>query len=141
MNKELNTSFLGRGWSFPPQFNKRVDGVGDLAMSEDEKDIRESLSILLGTRKGERIMLPSYGCDLIDMTFDNMTTSFRSYIIDQIRSAIIRYESRINLHNITIRAERMEEGFALVDIDYSIVTTNTRTNFVYPFYINEGTDL
>ena len=44
-------SFLGRGWSFPPDFqnDKRTT-----RMSEYEEDIRQSLIILFSTRVGER---------------------------------------------------------------------------------------
>jgi hypothetical protein len=31
-------AFLGRGWSFPPTFDKKIKG---LAMSEAEEDIRK----------------------------------------------------------------------------------------------------
>ena len=46
-------SFLGRGWDFPPNFSRSLNGVDMIA---DEEDIRSSLEILLSTRIGERIM-------------------------------------------------------------------------------------
>ena len=48
MANEHTKEFLGRGWSFPPKF-ERNDEVLELQMVSLEEDIRESLSILLST--------------------------------------------------------------------------------------------
>lgn len=140
-NQEQNRSFLGRGWSFPPHFVKRESGVSALSMSADEQDIRESLEILLSTRLGERTMLPGYGCDLGTMSFESLSTSFVTYVKNMIRTAIQRHEPRIILEKVYIRTEEAGSGIVIIEVDYLIRTTNTRTNFVYPYYINEATDL
>ena len=59
-------SFLGTGWSFPPEFQKENNTV---KMLTDEDDIKSSLEILLSTRLGERIMVPGYGCNLDELLF------------------------------------------------------------------------
>lgn len=47
---KMNKSFLGRGWSFPPQF----DNVGaKTKMLSEENDIQSSLEILLSTKRGK----------------------------------------------------------------------------------------
>jgi hypothetical protein len=33
------------------------------------------------------------------------------------------------------------EGVVLIEVDYVVRTTNSRQNYVYPYYINEGTDI
>ena len=48
------TSFLGTGWSFPPEF---VLESGQVVMTSDEEDIEASLKILLGTALGEALLL------------------------------------------------------------------------------------
>jgi len=70
-----NTNFLGRGWSFPPEFNRASKSV---TMLEQEKDIESSLNILLSTRLGERIMQPDYGCNLDEMVFEAMNLTMRT---------------------------------------------------------------
>ena len=55
---DTSKSFLGRGWGFPPEFNRATKAVN---MLEDEADIKSSLEILLSTRLGERVMVPDYG--------------------------------------------------------------------------------
>lgn len=131
-------SFLGTGWSFPPTF----DTVANTAvMTSDEVDIRQSLQILLSTRLGERVMVPDYGCNLDEMVFEPMTTTFKTHLAEMVRFAILHYEARINLNNITIDDTQEVNGVILLVLDYTIATSNSRFNYVFPYYINEGTEL
>jgi hypothetical protein len=131
-------SFLGTGWEFPPTFSKETFQVG---MLSDEEDIQSSLEILLSTRQGERVMLHKYGCNLDEMVFEPMTTTFKTYIKDMIQTAILYYEPRIDVKKITLDDSRDAEGVILVIIEYVVRSTNSRYNFVYPFYKNEGTQV
>ena len=134
----MSTSFLGTGWSFPPSFNA---ATGEVELTSDQLDIQRSLEILLATKKGERVMQPDYGCNLDEMVFEPMTTTFKTYIREMIRTAILYYEARIELNNVTIDDSREPEGVIAILLDYTIRATNSRFNFVYPYYINEGTEL
>jgi phage baseplate assembly protein W len=131
-------SFLGTGWSFPPTFDA---GTGTVVMTSNEVDIQLSLQILLSTRQGERVMIPDYGCNLDKMVFEPMTTTFKTYISEMIRTAILYYEPRIDLNSVKIDDSRETEGVILIILDYTVRTTNSRFNFVYPYYKNEGTEL
>ncbi len=132
---EENISFLGTGWSFPPEFSRARRGV---KMISDETDIENSLEVLLATRIGERIMQPEYGCNLNEMMFEPLTLSLQTYIRDLVFTAIYYFEPRISPEEVTLTATE-EEGLILVSIDYVIRSTNTRHNIVYPFYLQEGT--
>lgn len=129
--------FLGRGWSFPPEFNKNRATV---EMLSDEEDINSSLEILFSTTIGERIMQPKYGTNLKNLLFAPIDTSLRAYIKDLIETAILYFEARIKLDDIILEAKQ-EEGILLITLEYTIRSTNSRYNFVYPFYINEGANL
>lgn len=93
-------SFLGRGWSFPPTFNNY--GTGGVEMVEKEEDIKQSLEILMNTNKGERMMLPDYGCDLQSFLFESISSSNLHLLQDMIRTAILNYESRIEVNNVIV---------------------------------------
>lgn len=137
-NKEnVNIPFLGRGWSFPPEFD---NATGKVKMSEGETDIKESLEVLLSTEIGERIINPQYGCDLNALLFESLTLSTERELKDKIEMAILRYEPRIKTEDIDLLYFR-EEGKVEIHIQYVIRTTNNRSNMVYPFYLNEGTNL
>jgi uncharacterized protein len=131
-------SFLGTGWGFPPAFSIVTSDVG---MLSDVDDIESSLEILLTTRPGERVMRPDYGCNLDELVFEPLTTTFKTYIKDLISTAILYYEPRIEVNSIELDDTGELEGRILIIIDYTVSATNTRFNFVYPFYKNEATDL
>ena len=131
-------AFLGRGWSFPPAFDQTSKEV---VMVSGEQDIQESLQILLRTKIGERIMQSGYGSNLDDLLFEALTTTFITFIQSQIRRAIVFYEPRIELKRLNIITDRIQEGVLLIDVDYVTRSTNTRNNLVFPFYLNEGTEI
>lgn len=127
------TSFLGRGWSFPPGFDRTT---GKIEMATDEEDVRQSLHILLSTSIGERILEPRYGCNLSRFLFEPLDTSLRTYIKDVVRDAILYFEPRVVLERVQVKAES-SEGRLIIDVEYRIPATNTRTNLVFPFYLGE----
>jgi len=131
-------SFLGRGWAFPPEFNKSKTSV---EMLQDEDDIKSSLEILLSTRLGERIMLPGYGCNLEDLLFESLNLTLKTYVIDLIKTAILYHEPRIDVGKIEINPDDELNGVLLISIDYIVRTTNSRKNMVFHFYKEEGTEL
>lgn len=129
------TSFLGRGWSFPPGFNRTT---GRVEMSQDEEDVRQSLRILLSTTIGERILEPRYGCNLVRFLFEPLDTTLATYIKHLVRDAILYFEPRVVLEHVRTEVDS-EEGRLIINLDYRIPATNTRTNLVFPFYLGEGT--
>ncbi|HIB47323.1 MAG TPA: hypothetical protein EYN07_07950 [Flavobacteriaceae bacterium] len=134
-----NRSFLGRGWAFPPTFSD-APNIG-VEMVENEKDIKESLEILMNTNVGERAMLPEYGCKVLQFLFEAISNSKMHFLKELIRTAIIQYEPRVELNDIAIDHSDYQQGIIRVGIDYSVITTNTRFNLVFPYYKLEGTDL
>lgn len=131
-------SFLGTGWSFPPEFQKENNGV---KMLQDEDDIKSSLEILLSTRLGERIMVPDYGCNLDELLFKPLNITVKTYVIDLIKTAILYHEPRIDARKISIDQSNELNGELLINIEYMIRATNSRKNMVFPFYKGEGTEL
>ena len=135
---EQNLTFLGRGWSFPPKFNRSLRSV---EMLEYEADVASSLEVLLGTMRGERVMLPQYGCNLDELVFENLDTRIKTLMEDKIESAILYHEPRIELEKVKLDDSLELEGVVLIEVIYRVRTTNSRFNFVYPYYKLEGTDI
>lgn len=138
MKEFKDQSYLGIGWSFPPNFNSHSK---EIIMSVSQEDIEQSLEILLSTRPGERVMQPSYGCNLDIMLFEPLTVTLITYIKDLVRKAILFYEARIDANRIDVSADSVNDGIILIEVDYTIRSTNSRFNFVYPFYLEEATNL
>ena len=135
--KKRAHSFLGTGWAFPPVFAR---GPQTVAMVSDEEDIRQSLEILLTTSIGERFLRPSYGCDLRRYLFETLDEGLVAYIRDLVNNAILYHEPRIRLTDLKL-TPKPNEGMLLIEVAYLIRSTNSRQNFVFPFYKGEGTDL
>jgi phage baseplate assembly protein W len=134
----MTQSFLGRGWSFPPTFHRNLAGV---EMVEQDADIASSLEVLLGTTQGERVMLPQYGCNMNELVFESLDTRMKTLMADKIESAILYHEPRIELEKVRLGDSRELEGVVLIEIEYRVKSTNSRFNFVFPYYKLEGTDI
>ncbi len=128
--------FVGTGWSFPPTFNRQNQTV---EMVSGIQDINESLHILLSTTIGERVMQPLYGCNLRQFLFEPTNTSIEAHIKKIVQDAILYFEPRIRLEQIRLDTDS-EEGRIEITVEYTIKASNSRSNFVYPFYIREGTN-
>lgn len=131
-------SFLGKGWAFPPTFNK---ATGTVEMVIDEEDIRQSLHILLSTSLGERVMQPDYGCNLNDYIFESLNSTTIGYIKERVANSILYYEPRIVVERIEVTNAGSADNLAgrfLIELTYSIPGTNSRFNYVYDFYKNEA---
>ncbi|MEM0997096.1 MAG: GPW/gp25 family protein [Bacteroidota bacterium] len=130
-------AFLGTGWSFPPTFNRREQSV---EMQSGAENIDASLRILVTTRLGERAMRLNYGSKVADRIFEPMDLSQQELLRVDISDSIFLHEPRIVPLNVRVELEPLE-GRITVQVDYRILATNTRRNFVYPFYIIEGTEI
>lgn len=124
--------YVGTGWSFPPSFS--AGGIGMNTVT-GVTDIEESIFILLSTSLQERVMQPTYGCNLDSMLFESVNEHFKTYLAHLVKTAITYYEARIKLNSVEVQIDEVEEGRVLIVIDYTISSTNSKYNYVYPFYV------
>ncbi|MBK8565148.1 MAG: GPW/gp25 family protein [Saprospiraceae bacterium] len=134
----MESSFLGTGWSFPPSFDKAGKTVN---MVNGVEDIHQSLEILLSTSIGERVMQPSYGCNMADFQFEPLNNSMIGYLKDLVERAILFHEPRIVVERITVTQPddfELIEGRFFISVDYLVAGTNSRYNYVYDYYLREA---
>lgn len=134
----MDEAFLGRGWIFPPTFERATAGVD---MLSGDEDVASSLEILLSTQRGERVMLPLYGCGVDALLFEPLDTRQKTLLKDMIETAILYHEPRVDVESVELRDDQELEGVVLIEVTYRVKSTNSRFNFVYPYYVNEGTDV
>ncbi len=131
---EISKSFLGEGWKFPISLND----LNKIEISQYEQNIKESIMIILGTRKNERVMRPDFGCGIHDFVFEILSSSSIGHMRASITDALTRFEPRITLLDLDISIDKSSNGKLIIKISYMVIKTNNKFNIVYPFYISEG---
>lgn len=127
--------FLGRGLHFPVG----IDPVtGRIRTSSYEESIKESIYLILMTRKGERVMQPEFGCGIQDYVFESMDYGTLSKMSTSVTNALIMWEPRIDEVEVNVVPSAAETGMVEIRISYVVRSTNNPYNLVYPFYLNEG---
>ena len=115
---------------FPPT----IKG-GQLAMSSGEDLIGESIIIILGTAKGERVMRPDFGCGIQELVFAPNDTSTATLLTFHVKEALLKWEPRIEVLSVDVLSDSGETNRLNISIEYRVKTTNVRKNLVYPFYL------
>lgn len=136
MSAEAPQSFLGTGWAFPPAFSA---GGAEVATVSGPDDVHQSLAILFATRAGERPMQERFGCSLDEAMFEEIDPALVNRLTTMIHDAVLTFETRIRLLNVDISQDPDEAGVLIIQLDYTILETNSRYNMVFPFYLNEAT--
>lgn len=132
---DRNQAFLGIGWSFPPSFSP---SGRELEMVSGSDNVHKSVEIILKTSLGERPMQEDFGGSLSPFLFEPLSTQLIKDIRETVRKAILLNEPRVILEEVEIIDSNAKEGLVVVQIQYTIQATNTRFNFVYPFYLLEA---
>lgn len=127
---DVEKDFLGKGIRFPISVKE-----GKIATSSGEELIRESIMIILGTAKGERVMRPEFGCGINELVFAPNNTSTATLIGVYVKEALLKWEPRIEVLNVSAATDEKEGNRLNINIDYMVKTTNTKRNLVYPFYL------
>jgi hypothetical protein len=128
---EIRADFLGAGWAFPVG----VDGnSGRIALARRERDIEDAITMILLTPKGQRVMRPDFGCQIHDLVFapnDAKTAGLAAYYVEE---ALLFWEPRIRLIEVTAEADPDNRERLLIHIDYEVKATYDRRALVFPFY-------
>ena len=130
--------FLGSGWSFPVTFSA---GNHQLEVAKFEQNINQSIDLILQTNMGERYMSPDFGSGLTKFVYRSMDETLKGEIKDTVTNSLLNNEPRIQVIDVTVDYEDLINGQVQITIDYVFNQTNTRHNYVFPFYIKEGTNL
>lgn len=127
----MGQEFIGTGWAFP----LRTDATGRIALVAGEREIEESIRLILATSPGERPMRPEFGCSVHDYVFAPADAATAGDIAYSVRVALERWEPRIELAAVVVRFDAIDDGVLYIDIAYSVRGTNDPRNLVFPFYV------
>ena len=129
--------FLGSGLKFPLQVDPRT---GKVALSHYEEDIAEAIGIIIHTSQGERVMRPDFGSNVADYIFSHAVNSGMASIAYDVREQLLLQEPRIVDVQVECREEKGNVGGLVINVSYTVRSTNNRYNRVYPFYLTEGAE-
>lgn len=131
MDNLRNREFLGQGLAFPLQVNPR----GGIALATGERDIEQSIRIILETAPGERVMRPEFGCRIHELVFAPNNAATEGLLIHYIEEALDRWEPRIEVHEIEVTTPPGGSATLLAEVKYIIRDTHNERSIVYPFYL------
>jgi phage baseplate assembly protein W len=127
----MEHGFLGSGWAFPV----RLDDDHRVRLTAGANSIRQSIWLILGTARGERVMRPDFGCGIHDFVFDVNDTGTATAVCQSVRDALTRWEPRIDVLDVYAAPDVEDRHRLLIEINYQVRSSNSRFNLVYPFYI------
>ncbi|MGA1871575.1 MAG: GPW/gp25 family protein [bacterium] len=129
----MSIEFLGKGWKFPLELEE-----SKIKEARYEQSIRDSIWIILSTARGERVMRPDFGCGIHNLVFALNDAETMGRIRNDVNDALLEFEPRIDVMNVDVSSGDSGNLF-LIQIEYQVLTTNTRYNLVYPFYLDRST--
>lgn len=143
----MNTDFLGNGWQFDltdtgdPSLGMVGVGLGPnggIAEASDEDDILQSIWLILSTAPGERVGRPQFGCGIHNLIFATQSPGTFGDIINAVEQALAAWEPRIDVLDVDASpaSSTSDPSAVIIQIDYRVKSTNSRSNLVYPFYLS-----
>ena len=126
----MSQEFIGAGWGFPI----RTDATGAIALVSREREIEESVRLILGTAMGERPMRPEFGCRIHDYVFAPADATTAGMIAYEVRASLLRWEPRIEVADVTVEPDEDDPTTLYITVDYTIPRSNDPRNLVFPFY-------
>jgi phage baseplate assembly protein W len=131
--------FIGSGWAFP----LRTDATGSIALVAREREIQDSIRLILGTAYGERPMRPEFGCAIHEYVFAPADATTGGQIAYEVRLSLERWEPRIDVLDVKVDTDPDDDATLWIDVRYEHRGANDPRNLVFPFYVipaEAGTD-
>ena len=128
----MEQSFLGTGVAFPPQIDP---ATGRFKMSDGDQSVKESIYLILMTQVSERLTRPDFGTNTASYVFMDVNQTELTIMERDLTDSILLQEPRISRVSISTNMEA-QQGYIMINIDYTLAQNNRRGNLVFPFYLN-----
>lgn len=118
----------------------RIGSAGYFATNDTLEDaVKEDIRHVIMTNKGERVMMPEYGSDVIKMLFEPLTESSKAKLNSLISEAIKRWVPKAHLIWVAITVKEdlsqkelvylpLDTHTILVTISYSVIMSKNVTS-------------
>lgn len=124
--------FIGAGWAFPI----RTDATGSIALVRGDREIADSIRLILSTAPGERPTRPEFGCAIHELVFAPADSATAGRIAHAVQVAVERWEPRVQLIDVQASFSEAADGMrANIELRYTMLGSNDPRNLVFPFYV------
>lgn len=96
-----------------------------IATVSGDDSVRQSVLLLLSTRRGERLMLPNYGCDLHHLIFAPNNETTAGIAVHYVRRALIEWEPRVDILSIDAYPDPIYPNQLRIFLEYQVRTTGS----------------
>jgi phage baseplate assembly protein W len=127
-------AFFGVGLQQPFKINP---STGKTGLVSGVDNIEQSIRAILSTKPGERLYHKDFGVDLSALIFEPQSSATLKSVEEKIISGLMQFQTMIIVDSVGFELNATE-GLINVDVSFTIRTTNTRGNYVYPYYIKEA---
>lgn len=133
ISPEGQKAYLGTGWASP----LRVNLQGSIQLSSAERNIEESIWLILRTDLGERVYRPEFGSRLSELTFAPLNTQTLLLIRLYVQEALEMWEPRIEIDEVSTDPDPVR-GRVDIIIEYHPKDSHDTRSLVYPFFLVPG---
>lgn len=123
---------IGKRVGFPFRLSDR----NRISLVGDDTAIRQSIFLIIHTVPGERVMRPTFGCEIHELIFAPANDETIILAERYVREALTRWEPRIILDNVQVGVGNATYGELIINITYRLKGDHDRRNLVYPYYLN-----
>lgn len=99
------------------------DSRGAVEFVEGPASVRQAIMLLLSTEPGERVMRPTYGCELRQLVFSPNDDTTAGLAVHYVRRALDRWEPRIDVLRIDAHRPVGAPERMVVVIEYRVRAT------------------
>ncbi len=128
----MEQAFLGTGVAFPPQIDP---ATGRFKMSKGSQSVKESIYLILMTQVTERLTRPYFGTETASYMFMDVNLTELTIMKRNLTESILRQEPRVSMVDVQTDM-KAQQGYIMINIDYTLAENNQRDNLVFPFYLN-----
>ena len=109
----------------------------DLKIDYDEQAIYNSINNIFNTKKGQKILNPTFGLDLEQYLFDNITKENGQIIGTTIYEDLSLYEPRIIVNDVSVVAKPDQNEYK-ISISITITSLNNKKNTATGILTTQG---
>lgn len=88
-------------------------GTKDIARQTNDQAIISALKNIIFTRKGERPFQPEFGCDVLNMLFENFNHFTAETLQTEVRTAVENFEPRVQTIDVAVEEDQDNHAFTM----------------------------